>query len=199
MRETGESVGVVLQSAARDDVTLARAIEDAAPGDGVALLATPRHYHVARIRDGLPRSCEGTPVPLDDVFEARIFDGTAELRWLHTADGHGRAVLLTEDATALPKAFDERLEPVEALETLSGAYLLWGRAADICDGWTTLATPRIGTFTVPVRAETGTRVRLVTREYIACDPEHGNAYVAEERLLRLEPTPTPTNAEDTAS
>lgn len=198
MNETGEPVSVVLHSAARDDVTVEQAIEAAAPGDGVALLATPYRYHVARMKDGLPRLRAGT-VPLGDVFEARIFDGTAELRWLHTADGHGRAVLLTEDATALPTAFDERLEPVEALETLSGTYLLWGRAADNRDGWTTLATPRIGTFTVPVTAGTGTRVRLVTREYIACDPAHGNAYVAEERLLRLEPTPTPTNAEDTAS
>lgn len=38
---------------------------------------------------------------------------------------------------------------------------------------------------VPV--QTTARARLAARQYIAVEPEHGNAYVAEERLLRIEP------------
>jgi CRISPR-associated protein (TIGR03984 family) len=199
MSRTGIATTTLLHAAVRPGISLDQALRQA-PRGGIALLSTPRHYHVARMENGRPHLRGDTPVPLGDVFEARIFDGTSELRWLHTAAGHGQAVLLTEDDTALPEDFDERIEPVSAADTSRGEYLLWGRVAACRDGWATLATARIGTFDVPVPADIGARIRLVTREYVAHEAEHGNAHIAEERLLRLEPVPTTnTRAEDTAS
>lgn len=199
MTDTAAPPTTILHAAARDDMHLDEALGQAALRDGVALLATPRHYHVARMTDGWPYPSGGAGVPLEDVFEARVFNPGAELRWLHTGDGRGRAVLLTEDETRIPESFAERPEPITADEALRGEYLLWGRATGNRDGWTTLATARIGTLAIPVIAADGRRVRLLTREYVTYEPSHGNAYVAEERLLYLEQVAAPTNHQGAAS
>jgi len=178
---------MMLFSAARDGVTLDWALRHAAPpGTSIGLFQTPRRYYVARVDDGRVSLRDGS-IPLEEVFDARVFSDDVELRWLNVDDGHGRAVALTEDAAALPEQFEERHEPIRAVDVLRGEYLLWGRAAAHHDtGWTTLTSARVGALDVPATVPAGERAVLVTREYVARDPEHGNAYVAEERLLHLE-------------
>lgn len=168
--------GTVLHVASRDDLTFAEAMEDAP--DGVALLTTPWRYEVVTAAEARLSMPEG-------VFEARVFDESTELRWLNDMDGRGRAVLLTEDPAVLPEAFTTR-EQVEVIGTENGGYLLWGKAVETADGWTTLTTERIGSLRVPTGIERGEHASLVTREYIARDPDHGNAYIAEERLLAFQ-------------
>ena len=186
---------VTLHSAAANGVTLSWALRHAAPSGGIALLTSPRRYHVALLDDmGEVISRKGE-IQLDDVFEARVFSPASELRWLHASDGQGRAVVLTEDATALPDELSERPDPLNAVDTNASGYLLWGRAAAVAgDGWTTFATERIGTLDIPADITTG-HARVTIREYVAVDPMHGNAYIAEERLLGFEPV-SPTRPED---
>ncbi|TYK52615.1 type III-D CRISPR-associated protein Csx19 [Actinomadura decatromicini] len=167
--------GTTLHVATRDGLTFTEAMESAP--DGFALLTTPWRYEIVTT-DGARRS---TP---DGVFEARVFNEHTELRWLNDADS-GRTVLLSENPAALPPAF-ARSEPLEAIGTLRGGYLLWGKAVQASDGWTTLSTEHIGSLRVPGVFGRGHHVALATCEYIARDPEHGNAYIAEERLLSFE-------------
>ncbi len=130
--------------------------------------------------------CRG--VGTGPVFEARLFDRDMELRWLHSDGGLGRAVLVAEDQQLLPAAFDEELPPVDAHATVQQSYLVWGRPGPGGpDGWTCLSAARIGSILVPLAAVgSGRRVRLQAREYVSAEPTHGNAYVADERLLGLE-------------
>ncbi|WP_119726306.1 type III-D CRISPR-associated protein Csx19 [Thermomonospora amylolytica] len=191
-------MNVVLHTAARDGLTFPEVLAYAP--DGVALLITPWRYHVALVRDGQVLS-RGDEIDLTGTFDVRVFNENAELRWLQTGDGRGRAVLLTEDAAALPADFTERHGDVHAIAVQEGRYLLWGRSAGTSDGWTALTTERIGAVHIPVDIPRRPGyAALTTREYIARDPRHGNAYVAEERLLGFAPTPIERpRAEDTAS
>lgn len=178
-------MSVVLHAVSWRDVRLDEALTHAAPGS-VALLSTPRTYHIALVSaSGGVKTRKGS-VRLEDVFEARFFDECAELRWVNIADGRGTAVFLTEDAAVLPAGSGERLPDVVATDTRTGAYLLWGRSAGSVNGWTTLSSERIGTIDIPAEIPAEQHAHVVTREYIAQDPDHGNAYVAEERLLRFD-------------
>ncbi|MGW2303949.1 type III-D CRISPR-associated protein Csx19 [Streptomyces sp. NPDC001809] len=179
-----------LHARAARGLTLAEALASIAFPTAVALLSTPQAHTVARVTEGRCRTRESDPYDPSAVFEARVFDGERELRWLCDTGHHGRAVLLTEDETLLPDAFPEPVAPLAATAVLAAHYLLWGRPAGGDEEWTVLHTPRIGTLTVPhPRPDAEQRLRLVTREYVSTDPHHGNAHVSEERLLRIETVP----------
>ncbi|MFG1694135.1 CRISPR-associated protein Csx19 [Nonomuraea sp. NPDC049309] len=178
-------MSVVLHAVSWNDISLQELLRYAAPGS-VALLSAPHAYQVALVgASGGLETRKGT-VRLRDVFEARCFDERAELRWVNIADGRGTGVLLTEDTALLPDDAGERLPDIEATRPRPGSYLLWGRSAGSIDGWTTLSAERIGTIDIPAQIPAEQHARIVTREYIAQDPDHGNAYVAEERLLRFD-------------
>ncbi|GGO71152.1 hypothetical protein GCM10012289_36210 [Nonomuraea cavernae] len=150
---------------------------------GCALLTTPSAYRVARVEG---RACvtSSGPADLSVVYEARAFTADVELRWVES----GYAVLLTEDASLLPESFGEAVDPLPAIGTMDAGYLVWGSVTASDAGWTSLASARVGTLTVPMASEPrADRVRLVAREYVVADPGHGNAYVAEERLISFEP------------
>jgi CRISPR-associated protein (TIGR03984 family) len=175
---------IVVRSWARDDIPLADALRDCGMSIGTALLSSPTRHVVAQVRDGVAWLPD-REVNLDGVFETRAFDRSRELRWLHREYGRGRVVVLAEEDAVLPPAYQE-LAPLKCLETIEQQYLLWGQAvAGAPPGWTTLTTARIGSLTVPAVAAPGDRIRLQAIEYVAVDAEHGNAYVAEERLLGL--------------
>jgi CRISPR-associated protein (TIGR03984 family) len=180
----------ILYGRAADGISLADAIRAAVPGHAVALLASPVRYQVADVRDS---ACYGPAglCSLDDVFEARAFNPDAELRWLHSEGGRGRAVVLADQESALPTGFGQPVSPLAAVEVLPQRYMLWGRPiAPAHDGWTRLHTARIGTLDIPLAvSESCRRVCLKAHEYVSVEPVHGNAYVAEERLLAFEEDP----------
>ncbi len=182
-----------LHASARPTVTLAEALDWAAI-TGSALLASPDHYHVATAEGGNCRTPAG-PVDLSTVFEARVFDEHRELRWWHDTGGKGRAVVISEDTDRLPAGGDP-VDPVPAIDVIDGGYLLWGRTTDTpAPGWVTLATARIGSLQLPAPPPLPGdspdlhRIRFDVREYVAVEPTHGNAYVAEERLVQLRRVP----------
>ncbi|MEV4182524.1 CRISPR-associated protein Csx19 [Streptosporangium canum] len=172
-----------LYGAAATGVTLAQAIEAAGVAGGCALLTAPSAYHVARVEGGRCVTEAGS-VDLSAVYEARIFTTQVELRWVEA----GYAVLLTEDRSLLPPSFDGPVEALSAEAVLDARYLLWGEVKAFTSGWVALGSARIGTLTVPVAAPLHEgRVRLVAREYVVADRVHGNAHVAEERLVGFAP------------
>jgi CRISPR-associated protein (TIGR03984 family) len=123
-----------------------------------------------------------------DAFEARVFNGDLELRWLQSRfDGGvrcGRAVLLHET----PALGGEPRSDI--IHTLERQYVLWGQAdppaASLAPGWSSLSTARIGALAVPLaNIPQSRRVILRAREYMAQEHGHGNAYIADERLLCL--------------
>jgi CRISPR-associated protein (TIGR03984 family) len=177
----------ILHSRAADGISLPEAIRVAVPDHAIAFLASPGRYQVTKVRGS---ACYG-PVglcSLDEVFEARAFNPEAEMRWLHVDSGLGRAVVLAEEEHALPTGFGQPLSPLVAAEVFPQRYMLWGRPTPPRhDGWISLYAARVGMLEVPLTASgRGRRVYLTAREYISVDPDHGNAYVAEERLLTLE-------------
>ncbi|MGC5234467.1 type III-D CRISPR-associated protein Csx19 [Streptomyces albogriseolus] len=183
----------LLLGRAADGITLRDALAAAPVTGAVALLSTPAAYVVATVDDDHHCITPDKPAPLEEAFEARVFTPDSELRWTATGPGTGRAVVLTEDPALLPAApFTEEIEDLRAIDTVEARYLLWGRpvADDRAPvGWTTLHTPRIGTLRVPApRPGPQQRIRLAAREYVCAEARHGNAYVADERLLRLEAT-----------
>ncbi len=205
---------VTLYGRARNDLTLQEALEAAWPmfegQQAIALLYSPRICIFARLEGKDLRDHKGRQVNLAEIFEARIFNRDAELRWLNQSGGKGRAVLLTQPE--LPSACKANLpEDVSfvALKTLDQTYLLWGEGTTIKseNGWSLLTTARIGRLEVPLNGvRANKRVHLHALEYLAeVDAEgkiidagselvreeekllrHGNVAVVEERLLYLE-------------
>jgi len=150
-----------------------------------ALLTSPAAYRVTRVADGECVTPAG-PVDLSAVYEARAFTEELELRWLD-----GRAVLLTENKHLLPDAF-AKIKPLPFVEFIESSYLLWGSATasagSPAPGWTTLVSSRVGTIDIPITVPTERpQIQLLAREYVAVEEEHGNSYVAEERILRFQP------------
>lgn len=151
-----------------------------------ALLYAPRWCRFAKPEStGILTDSSGQLVEVDEVFEARIFSNAAELRWLHVENGLGRAVLLSESKHNCFESEDEVL----CLEGIDGTYLVWGQGVKPLkkSGWSRLATARIGPLDVPLENVGANQyVHIVTREYIVTEPKFGNAYIFDERLLRLE-------------
>lgn len=176
-----------LHGRAADGISLEEAVRHAVADHAVALLSTPGRYEIAQVRDGL---CYGpqAPCPLEEVFEARLFSPELEVRWQHTAAGLGRAAALAERQDLLPAGFGQVLAPLEAVAVIPQRYLLWGKTIPSRHpGWASLYSARVGVLPVPLSVcEDGGRVRLTACEYVAVESVHGNAYVAEERLLSLE-------------
>lgn len=161
--------------------------------NAVALLYAPKSCQFARFQDGILLNSEEQSIDLDSVFEARIFNSKAELRWLNETGGFGRAVLISEDKT-LPEFKQSVLEQPEsslsAIRTISQYYLLWGKGHDLAiesEKWGILSEARIGQLRVPVgQLKAGQTVCLRAIEYLAEVDEYGNVAVVEERLLGLE-------------
>lgn len=155
-----------------------------------AVLYSPKRCELATFDERGLRDSDGQPVDTSHVFEARVFNETAELRWLNdpSPEQCHRAVILTEQdfATKLDEWSYESRNDV--IETLPQTYLLWGEGTGrtLTDGWSELATARIGALRVPVaNVSRNQRVLLHCVEYII-EAEHGNAVVFDERLVKLE-------------
>jgi len=106
---------------------------------------------------------------LAKIFEARIFNENAELRWLK---GFGEKIISDAD---FPDC-----------EKLDQFYLVWGKKNDSPkENWTQFATARIGTFYVPKAIDTE-YARFAAVEYLRTEQENGNVFVADERLKGVE-------------
>lgn len=152
-----------------------------------ALFYAPQHCYLALWEEREAKWKEGDKaVSLTAVYEARIFNEVAELRWHHDGAGLGRVVVITEREDL--EVFD-KAEPEGFLDTFEQRYLIWGESAGAANGkWTRFATARIGAFDVPVDTtkKEKQRAQFAAREYVQAEPEYGNAFVFEERLYGIE-------------
>jgi CRISPR-associated protein (TIGR03984 family) len=177
-----------------------------------ALLYAPQRCHLALI-DATGKATEADKngslqgVTLQGVFEGRIFNSQAELRWLNVPDGVSDVAIVTEEDSLRFEGF--KLEPKEAIvgkiESFPGqkpndrsdrkkenekerphGYLLWGEGTGkYKGGWSQMATARIGAYYVPIdEVEHKDRVQLAAVEYLK-KYDYGNLGVCEERLIGL--------------
>lgn len=120
---------------------------------------------------------ESKTADLDHVFEARFFNAKEEFRWLN---GVGEATISESD-------FSDDIEPIPQ------HYVLWGQVLGTFNSqrFVEFGSARIGAFHVPLDAKEFKHgkpfARLHTVEYLVADSETGNVYVAEERLVSIEP------------
>ena len=195
----------------QSSIGLEDAILKCAPALGTpafALLYSPSECMLARIAgadlftlakkkgapDGQPAETEyeEQTVDLEPVYEARLFGPNAELRWLRTGET-GDAALLSEDEAPPHCRLADRMgaKPAE-VEIIPGQYLLWGRGVEaqpkkMPEGWSRIATARIGKLDVPVAGVAkDDRVVLRVNEYAQTVDEHGNVTIIDERLCGLE-------------
>lgn len=198
----------ILYGRASENITLLQALEKCRDvlAEAIALLYAPTHCLFAQVSDASNQAVEllnanGQAIDLTDIFEARIFNPTAELRWLNDNNGSGKAVLLSEDAaisaylaTSIVEVPNLELAglPEQSLQNfLDQTYILWGRGmqqtpANLSRGWSRLASARIGKLDVPIEnVKHPQYVKLKVREYLQTVDEHGNVAVVEERLIKL--------------
>ncbi len=173
-----------------ESITLSNAISICQPvlQNGVALLYTPARCHLAKlISQGTCVDAHSQAIDYGAVFEARIFTPDYELRWLNHTGGLGRAVLLCDRQAITAEYLQEKVDDFLIVQTIPQQYLLWGEgvAHTADEGWSTLATARIGQLAVPqAGAGQGKCAYLNSREYLAAG-DFGNIAVVEERLLSL--------------
>lgn len=152
-----------------------------------AILYSPQSCQLAQWVQGAVYDENGQPLDILTVFEARVFNELAELRWLNDPSPQQchQAVVLTEQQSQLDWP-TERRDGIIA--KLPQRYLLWGEGTgrSASNGWSELATARIGALKVPIGGVgKNQRVLLHSVEYIV-EAEHGNAVVFDERLTKLE-------------
>lgn len=160
----------------------------------IGLVYSPQHCCFVRLHgEGAIQAYKGKSpltLTLDGIFEARLFTPEAELRWLKTGpEQQGRAVIISERELAPPSGFSEVDQYFkQAFSSMEQSYVLWGEADQqspaLAEGWSLLATARIGRLPVPVNGS-GEYVTLSSQEYLDCD-DFGNVFVAQERLTKLE-------------
>lgn len=154
-----------------------------------AVLYSPGECFLALVKDKnnfefFDKTGNLATVNLKNIFEARIFNEKAELRWFND-NGKGIAVTLSETETDEDFGGDILLANPQK-------YLLWGeispnKQAD--ENWTELAEARIGKFFVPIK--TTSRACFQAIEYLkSYDDQDGNVAVFEERLTGIEPYPS---------
>ena len=100
---------------------------------------------------------------------------------------HRAAIVTEQDLSAEFQGwtFSQRDDVIDRLEQ---TYLLWGEGTGrpMNNGWSELATSRIGALSIPIgNASRNDRVLLHSFEYLV-ESEHGNVIVFDERLCKLE-------------
>jgi CRISPR-associated protein (TIGR03984 family) len=138
------------------------------------------------------------PLELDEVYEARVFSRSGELRWLNDPEGrkHRSVFLADEDMVKddIPSKWVRESFPY--IEKIEQTYVVWGKvhsrqetSTQYPEHWTRFSTAQIGVLEVPVcdcDVPRGGRVALVAHEYFnLLENQYGNVGVFEERLFGL--------------
>lgn len=173
----------------------------------VCLLSHPEWFRLGLLSGSVVSGPDGKAIPVAGVFEARVFTGEWELRWLQSEAG-GLAVLLTEFGECKPEGEWEPGTGLAEVTPMEREYLVIGPlgpgqarertpmvsepVSGLMNGrereWSFTRSSRVARLHLPVSAAKGGAV-LRTIEYVDREREHGNAYVTEERLIALEEIP----------
>ncbi|ODT03827.1 MAG: hypothetical protein ABS52_07825 [Gemmatimonadetes bacterium SCN 70-22] len=160
-------------------------------GRGVVFLSDPFEFRVGALERGAVRGMLGETLDLSHVFEARCLRNDAELRWRQDASavgGRGRARVLTENVELTLGEPWKLGRPIEAIDQIPCTYLVAGgkfRPSPENDGWMTSSDERWRAIHLPAEATKSGHLQIEGVEYVAMDAEHGNAFVAAERLCGI--------------
>src|SRR5258707_4284685 len=168
-----------------------------------ALLYAPNKCFLSVVNEEGKFLGAGGEIDASSVFEARVFNETAELRWLNEADGKGAAVVLCQsDKPDFFGANAKRFTPSgnELVGNIEQTYLLWGQSTGRMKvGWTQFATARLGEFPVPLEVERREKqdgyAQFTAVEYLG-EYEDGNVAVCEERLTGIRAADTRPEAQN---
>lgn len=156
--------------------------------DTFAIFYAPHKCFLAK-HDGKQFEVKEKGFDLTNIFEARIFNGIAEMRWLNDASGSHTTAILSETQLV----FDGKTLQAESkvIGGLCQNYLLWGRSLEENpDKWTKFAEARIGEFSVPIEIKRNDKdeksgyAQFVAVEYLK-EFDDGNVSVFDERLTGL--------------
>ncbi len=152
------------------------AFGEAGKAEAIGFILAPEQAAFVRWQDGSLLDENGNHVDLQRIFEFRLFNEVADMRWRRRGSS-GEYVLLREAAGEEQTHWRRETQ-----------YLLWGERNGKQpgnDGWVRLSSAQVGSLMVPLRAEGGAR-RIVLRacEYFAAF-EDGNIGFVAERLLGL--------------
>jgi CRISPR-associated protein (TIGR03984 family) len=154
------------------------------PSKNFGIFYSPNKCFLARMNEKndfeyIDKNGRSVTVNVTKVFEARIFNENAELRWLNETDGYGSAAVLCENEFIF---FGEKSKAEICVEKKEQNYLLWGKkSGDSTNGWTKFAEARIGAFYVPVTLTDKEHAVFKAVEYFG-EFEDGNVAVIDERL-----------------
>ncbi|MBY0523612.1 MAG: TIGR03984 family CRISPR-associated protein [Gemmataceae bacterium] len=178
----------------RQAVSLSEAMEGYRSGAGseraTAILYSPQRCLLAAWESGQFQGHAGQSIDTASVFEVRVFNETAELRWQSDAGPkqRQRAVILTEQDISKSLGATWLSRDQDCDDKLHQTYLLWGQGTGttMAPGWSELATARIGKLAVPLNGVgRNQRVLLKSIEYLAAEKQHGNVTVLDERLVKI--------------
>lgn len=162
-----------------------------ATSDGLIGMAfTPWVFAFVRIQSApgaAPNIIAPGDVSLDALYELRAFHADAEFRWRRVQGRSMQAAVLSEKELVLSRPWES--SPTTCLGSIRRNYVMWGSLhGPPRHGWSTLAERRIGALPIPTDIPNDRPyARITAIEYVAVEEEHGNAYVAEERLTGIEP------------
>lgn len=184
---------ITLYTSKADGKSLSEAIEEftekvcQSSSENFGIFYSPSECFLAQMNNEndfeyIDKKAKSTTVNLNKVFEARIFNENAELRWLNETNGYGSAVVLCDNEFLF---FGENSKAEVCIGKNEQNYLLWGkRIGDSLRGWTKFATARIGVFYVPVTLTKKEYAIFEAVEYFG-EFEDGNVAVIDERLTGI--------------
>lgn len=180
MDKNDQSNEVTLHVTKKTQTDLEDAIKNF-PSDSFAILYSPNKCFLALFKNGQFYGENGA-IDISNVFEARLFNKTAELRWLKDGD-MGTALILSEDEQI---KFDENVSSGK-YQTIDQNYLVWGQSVGIFkNGWTEFGTARIESFYVPLpNIAAQEYAKFTAVEYLKAEEKNGNVFVMDERLTGI--------------
>jgi CRISPR-associated protein (TIGR03984 family) len=139
-----------------------------------AILYSPKKCYLA-LFDGQNFNNESGEIDkkeIEKVFEARVFNGEKELRWVL---GCKEKVIISDSTYSNNPKLDQN-------------YLFWGQSTGKPNGeWTEFAEARIGAFFVPLKTvKDKGHAQFTAVEYLK-EFADGNMAVVDERLTGIKP------------
>ena len=167
-----------------DAITAFFAVEENTnPQETFAIFYAPHKCFLAKY-NGKEFEVKENGFDLNSVFEARVFNEVAEMRWLNDTSGNHTTAILSEKQLE----FDGKKLEVDpkVIGGLCQKYLLWGKSTGQTKGdWTQFATARVGAFYVPLpNVPDQDYARFKAIEYLKTYDD-GNVAVVDERLTGI--------------
>lgn len=156
---------------------IARAKELVGSGEAYGMAMTPSSFSMFILKiSGVV--WPGIALSVDNTFQIVIFNEAFELSALR--NGAVFDVTIKSESGYKADALNYEGDPIPS------SFHIWGSYKTHHGDFAEMYSSRIGSIFVPAPAhEKGKLLALTSVEYIAKEPDHGNAYIAAERLTGI--------------